>query len=100
MTRRLVRLTDDLSSHPTKSIPVYMANREGDLRELIDWADGLGHPADYLGRGGHDRALADGGRLRAEVERQELLGEMVRIVAGFGGFLGRKGDGHPGPKTL
>ena len=28
------------------------------------------------------------------------LGVMVRIVAGFGGFLGRKGDGHPGPKAL
>ena len=28
------------------------------------------------------------------------LGEMVRIVAGFGGFLGRKCDGHPGPKAL
>ena len=28
------------------------------------------------------------------------LGVMVRMVAGFGGFLGRKGDGHPGPKTL
>ena len=25
---------------------------------------------------------------------------MVRLIAGFGGFLGRKGDGHPGPKTL
>jgi hypothetical protein len=25
---------------------------------------------------------------------------MTRIVAGFGGFLGRKGDGHPGPKAL
>jgi hypothetical protein len=23
-------------------------------------------------------------------------GQMTRIVAGFGGFLGRKGDGHPG----
>ena len=28
------------------------------------------------------------------------LGVMVRMVAGFGGFLGRKGDGHPGPKAL
>lgn len=28
------------------------------------------------------------------------LGEMTRIVAGFGGFLGRKSDGHPGPKAL
>ena len=28
------------------------------------------------------------------------LNEMVRIIAGFGGFLGRKGDGFPGPKVL
>ena len=28
------------------------------------------------------------------------LGSMVRIIAGFGGFLERKGDGHPGPKAL
>ena len=28
------------------------------------------------------------------------LGEMVRLIAGFGGFLGRKGDGHPGPKAI
>jgi hypothetical protein len=28
------------------------------------------------------------------------LGEMIRLVASFGGFLGRKGDGPPGPKAL
>lgn len=28
------------------------------------------------------------------------LDEMVRIVAGFGGFLNRKRDGFPGSKTL
>jgi len=28
------------------------------------------------------------------------LGEMVRIIAGFGGFLGRKSDGFPGAKAL
>lgn len=28
------------------------------------------------------------------------LGEAMRMVATLGGFLGRKGDGHPGPKTL
>jgi hypothetical protein len=33
-------------------------------------------------------------------EAPPTLGEMTRIVAGFGGFLGRKGDGHPGPKAL
>jgi hypothetical protein len=25
---------------------------------------------------------------------------MIRLVAGFGGFLGRRGDGPPGPKAL
>ena len=28
------------------------------------------------------------------------LGMRVRLIAGFGGFLGRKGDGHPGPKAI
>lgn len=28
------------------------------------------------------------------------LGMMVRLIAGFGGFLGRKHDGHPGPKAI
>ncbi len=28
------------------------------------------------------------------------LGPMVRLIAGFGGFLGRKHDGHPGPKAI
>ena len=28
------------------------------------------------------------------------LNEMIQIVAGFGGFIGRKGDGFPGPQTL
>ena len=26
------------------------------------------------------------------------LGQMARLIAGFGGFLGRKRDGHPGPR--
>ena len=28
------------------------------------------------------------------------LGQRVRLIAGFGGFLGRKHDGHPGPKAI
>ena len=28
------------------------------------------------------------------------LGQMVRLIAGVGGFLGRKQDGHPGPKAI
>ena len=33
-------------------------------------------------------------------DQPPTLDEMIRIVAGFGGFIGRKGDGFPGPKTL
>ena len=29
-----------------------------------------------------------------------ILGDMVRLIARFGGFLARKGDGHPGPKAI
>ena len=28
------------------------------------------------------------------------LSMMGRLIAGFGGFLGRKRDGHPGPKAI
>lgn len=28
------------------------------------------------------------------------LNEMVKMIAGYGGYLNRKGDGEPGPKTL
>jgi hypothetical protein len=55
---------------------VYVADREGDLRELLDRAADLAHAADYLIRAKHDRALADGGKLRAEVEGQAPLGEV------------------------
>ena len=33
-------------------------------------------------------------------ETPPTLREMVRLIAHFGGFLGRKSDGHPGPKAL
>jgi hypothetical protein len=55
---------------------VYLADREADLRALVDRAADLGYPADYLVRAQHDRALEDGGKLRAEVERQAPLGEV------------------------
>jgi hypothetical protein len=28
------------------------------------------------------------------------LGQIIRLIAGFGGFLGRTRDGHPGPKAI
>ena len=43
--------------------------------DAYDLAAESGHAADYLARAKHDRVLADGGKLRAEVERQAPLGE-------------------------
>jgi hypothetical protein len=37
---------------------------------------------------------------QAPPELPPSLNEMIRMVAGFGGFLNRKGDGFPGPQTL
>jgi hypothetical protein len=28
------------------------------------------------------------------------LGQRVQLIAGFGGFLGRRSDAHPGPKAI
>jgi hypothetical protein len=33
-------------------------------------------------------------------EQPPSLDQMVRMIAGFGGFLTRKGDGFPGPQTI
>jgi hypothetical protein len=67
---------------------VYVADREGDLREVLDRAAALDHPADYLIRAKHDRALEDGGKLRAPVESQVPLGEVE--------FALPKAPGRPG----
>ena len=37
---------------------------------------------------------------QAPPESPPSLNDMIRMVAGFGGFLNRKGDGFPGPQTL
>lgn len=33
-------------------------------------------------------------------DKPPTLNEVIRVIAGFGGFLGRQGDGEPGAKTL
>ncbi|MDX1606261.1 MAG: IS4 family transposase [Candidatus Competibacterales bacterium] len=40
------------------------------------------------------------GRRQAPPETHPSLGEMLHLVGRFGGHLGRKGDGTPGPKAL
>lgn len=40
------------------------------------------------------------GRKKAAPTKPPLLGEMVGWIAELGGYLGRKGDGPPGPQTM
>ncbi len=68
---------------------VYVADREGDLRELLDRAAELDHAADYLIRAKHDRALEGGEKLRAQVEAAESLGEVEFALPPAPGRKGR-----------
>jgi len=53
---------------------VYVADREADIVALIAQARDLDHPADWLIRAQHDRALPDGGKLWASVTAGEAMG--------------------------
>ena len=53
---------------------VYVADREADIVALMAKARDLGHPADWLIRSQHNRALPEGGKLWAEVLAGEALG--------------------------
>lgn len=53
---------------------VYVADREADIVALMAQARDLGHPADWLIRSQHNRALPEGGKLWAAVTAGEALG--------------------------
>jgi hypothetical protein len=55
---------------------VYVADREADIVELMARARDLGHPADWLIRSQHNRALPEGGKLWAAVTAGAPLGEV------------------------
>jgi Transposase Tn5 dimerisation domain len=55
---------------------VYVADREADILELMRRARDLGHPADWLIRSQHHRALPEGAKLWAAVTTGEPLGEI------------------------
>lgn len=55
---------------------VYVADREADILELMVHARALGHPADWLLRSQHNRALPGGGKLWARVLEGEPVGEI------------------------
>ena len=55
---------------------VYVADREGDILELMQRAHVLGCPADYLLRAQHNRCLPQGGKLWPTVLAATPLGEI------------------------
>lgn len=69
---------------------VYVTDREGDIAALMDRADELGHPADWLIRARHNRNLAEGGKLWDKVEASEVLGEIAFILPGRAGQKARE----------
>jgi hypothetical protein len=55
---------------------VYVADREGDLRELMDASARRGTPADWLVRAKHNRNTTAGDKLWDRLARSEPLGEV------------------------
>lgn len=69
---------------------VYVADREGDLLELMQRAQALGHPADWLVRSQHNRKLADGRTLWAATAQGSALGSIRFTQAARPGQLARE----------
>ncbi|MFO1422600.1 MAG: IS4 family transposase [Candidatus Competibacteraceae bacterium] len=66
----------DLAETVADTRLVYVADREGDLRALMDAAARREHPADWLVRAKHDRNTADGDKLWDRLARSEPLGQV------------------------
>ena len=66
----------DLAEQTLETRLVYIADREGDLRALMDAAARRGHPADWLVRATHNRNTQAGEKLWGRVERTPALGEV------------------------
>ena len=69
---------------------VYLADREGDLRELMNKAHELDYPADFLVRAKHNRCLEDGDKLWDKLENSEALGEIEFMLPAEKGRTARK----------
>ena len=58
---------------------VYVADREGDMLDLIKKAQQLNHPADWLIRAKHNRSLGLEGKLWDAVDKQPVLAKITFI---------------------
>ena len=69
---------------------VYVADREGDIRALMDLAARRGHPADWLVRAQHNRNTALGDKLWDRLARTEPLGEVEFMLPAAPGRTARR----------
>jgi hypothetical protein len=60
---------------------VYVADRESDITALMQRAEELGTPVDWLIRSTHDRSLDDGEKLWPKVFKTEAVGEIQFVMA-------------------
>ena len=74
-TEGYARIAECAATMPDTRL-VYVADREADIVALMSQARDLGHPADWLIRSRHNRALPEGGKLWAEVLAGKDLGEL------------------------
>jgi hypothetical protein len=69
---------------------VYVADREGDIRALMEVAAQSGHPADWLVRGKHHRNLALGEKLWDRLAHTEPLGAVEFLLPAAPGRAARR----------
>lgn len=69
---------------------VYVADREADLVGLMQRAQELGTPADWLVRAKHNRCLPEGEKLWSHTSSGEALGEIVFTMASRHGVKARQ----------
>jgi hypothetical protein len=68
---------------------VYVADREADLMALMECADALCNPADWLVRAAHNRCLPEGDKLWERATRGEAVGEIAFTMAARQGVKAR-----------
>ncbi|MBB5441803.1 MULTISPECIES: IS4 family transposase [unclassified Paraburkholderia] len=83
------RVAEQAATLPATRL-VYVADREGDIVALMERADELGHPADWLIRCQHNRSLGAGARLWDTVDASQVLGEIAFILPGRAGQKARE----------
>jgi hypothetical protein len=68
---------------------VYVADREADLMALMERAQALGTPADWLVRAAHNRCLPEGDKLWERTTQGEAVGQIAFMMASRHGVKAR-----------